>query len=176
MIRMIGIGTIAIMLVTQAGLMVKGGDISTIRAGAFEIGKEFSLVALETLKEYSVDPSKAESEYKKLDKSQVLLSASDKEYRELGANAAFGAEMAYHIMWGGASYNRTRSTMRKLAVTYGKGLVLILKGKPVSAASQLFMMDLSHFLTPRRLELNEYRLAVRSAKGQYSALYKIFRK
>ena len=177
MTRLIGGLTVAILFVTQAGLTVKGGDVAGIQATASEIGKEFSEVALESVVRNSTeDTDSAEHEYKELAKNETLIEASDIPYRALGGHAGFGAEMAEHMLWGGASANQTRRTIRKLAATYGRVLADIFRGGRVSAASQQFMMDLEHFLWPRHLDPDEHRLVVKSAKGQFSALYKIFRR
>lgn len=177
MTRFIGGITIAILMVMQAGLAVKGGDIAGIRRSAAEAGKEFSEAALETFINYSgMGAEEAALKYRELAKNEIFLNVLDIPYRDLGGHAGFGAEMSEHMLWGGASVNRTRLTVKKLAVTYGKVLADIFKGGTVSAASLQFMMDLEQYLWPLDLNPREYSFVFKSARGQFGALYKVFHK
>lgn len=172
--KIMGVTVFFVLLFSVANL--SWGGLSDFDQDAAEIGQEFAENAFENVKAVSgSEASDAAVRFKSLANNEILLSVSPQYYQYLGAHGAFGAELAEEMMRGGATTGRTRSALKNLAATYGKGFIGVVNGDSVALLSEKFMMDLRMFVSYMHLDPENLDHVFRTARGQFGALAKALR-
>lgn len=155
---------------------MSGKPTHDIQKMAGETGKQFSQIALQTLKSETGNKAwEAAAWYKELNENRTLVKAAWGPYSSLGAHAAFAAQVAEYIYRGGPNKARTRNVMKGCGRMYGKFLAEIFKGERIEVASQKFVGNFKASLDRLNLYPSQYRYAFNRFKSYVSAVTEVVR-